>query len=64
MFVSVVIPTIRRLEHLIKCLDLLQNQAYPDYEIIIVDQTPYSDSRLDEMISKSNGRIKYFRLKK
>lgn len=35
--VSVIIPTLNRKEHLAKCLRVLMNQTYRDFEIIVVD---------------------------
>ena len=38
-FFSVVIPSYNRRENLLRCLDALSRQTFPDFEVVIVDQS-------------------------
>ena len=55
-FVSVVIPTIGRDEVLEKTIDFLLSQSYRPYEIIIVDQSNFSNA---QKYNSKSGIIKY-----
>lgn len=43
-FVTVIVATRNRADSLAKCLDLLLELAYPNYEILVVDNAPSDDS--------------------
>ncbi len=38
-FFSVVIPTYNRKDHLLRALDALARQTFPDFEVVVVDQS-------------------------
>lgn len=59
-FISVIVPTCFRLEMVVTCIESLLNQAYENFEIIIVDQM--TDSRLDVILRRrfdGDSRIRY-----
>jgi GT2 family glycosyltransferase len=59
-FVSVIIPTFNRAAILEKTISFLLEQTYPDFEIIIIDQS--SDSA-EIQFEKMSGKINYFHIK-
>jgi len=59
--VSVIIPTLDRSEVLIDTLNNLLRQDYPDFEIIVVDQTENQKKAVLDFISR-NANIKYLKL--
>ena len=63
-FLSVIIPTYRREESLIESIEDLLKQEYPQFEIIVVDQTlehtSEVQSSLETMVKKD--QIKWFRV--
>ena len=63
--VSVGIPTYNRKHYLIKALDSVKNQDYPNIEIIISDNhsTDGTEEFIKELLGENNSNIKYLRLK-
>ena len=59
-FVSVVVPTFNRAGILEKTISFLLEQTYPDYEIIIIDQSSCPDTKKFE---KKSDIIKYIHIK-
>lgn len=57
--VSVIIPTLDRSEVLIDTLNSLLRQDYPDFDIIVVDQTENQKKAVIDFIKK-NPKIKYY----
>lgn len=57
--VSVIIPSLDRNKVLINTLDDLLKQKYPDFEIIVVDQTPEPSQKLLTFVQKRGDKIKY-----
>jgi len=43
-FVSVLVPVYNGREHIVKCLDALQNSSYPHFEIIVIDDCSTDDT--------------------
>jgi GT2 family glycosyltransferase len=60
---SVIVATHERPEQLATCLDSLALLAYPDYEVIVVDNAPRSDTtrRLVESRTAAGGPVRYVR---
>jgi len=56
---SVVIPTFNRQETLRQCLIALQEQDYPDYEVIVIDDG--STDKTAEIIAQEFPQVRYFR---
>jgi hypothetical protein len=56
-FISIVIPTLNRYQYLFDALKDLENQAYKNFEVIIVDQ---SDLFIPEFYNQFNLNIKLF----
>ena len=40
MFYSIIIPTFKRADEVIECLESLTHQSFKDFEIILADGTP------------------------
>jgi GT2 family glycosyltransferase len=59
-FVSVVVPTHDRADHLTSCLQSLLTLHYPRYEIIIVDNAPTTAATL-ELVQKSQKESAHLR---
>jgi GT2 family glycosyltransferase len=60
-FISVIVPTCFREEMVIACIDSLINQAYANFEILVIDQM--TDSSLKVTIDRRfdrDSRIRYF----
>ena len=53
MLVSVVIPTYKRDTEVVRCLESLQAQTQPEYEVILVDNS--GDPRIREVVENFNG---------
>lgn len=64
--ISIIIPTYNREEVLCQTLQLLSQQSYPNYEIIVVDQTPAHQPETDAFLrdQQAAGHIRYYRLEK
>lgn len=45
MFVSLIIGTLNRTEYLSYCIESLQKQLYKEFEVIIIDQSPNTDTQ-------------------
>ncbi len=56
--VSVIIPTVNRVNCLITLLKSLQRQSYDNYEIIVVDQSEYIDSQKTIAFKSFGKRLK------
>lgn len=61
--VSVVIPTYNRDKCLIDLLKCLFVQDYPNLEILVIDQSDLLSHEKEEVISKNQGILKYYRIK-
>ena len=59
-YVSVIVPTFNRAYILEKTINFLLEQTYPDYEIIIIDQSEYPETKKYE---KKSDIIKYIHIK-
>ncbi len=53
---SVIVCTRYRPERLAGCLDALQRQDYPDYEVIVVDNAPETDA-VERLAATRSGRV-------
>lgn len=62
--ISVIIPTYGREAPLRDTLDDLLQQDYPDFEVLVVDQTPTHEPETEEMLQQLSkaGKIQWFRL--
>lgn len=63
--ISIVVPTYGREEPLIKSIEDALNQDYPNYEILVVDQTQQHESATESYLGNlaNLGKIQWFRLK-
>ena len=61
--VSVCIPAFNAAEYLRQAVESALGQSYRDFEIVIVDNcsTDQTGALVDEMLKKSNGRIRYYK---
>jgi len=59
--VSVVIPTYRRGETLCQTMAMALAQDYPDFEVIVVDQTPNPLEKVRAFIEAAGARLRYMR---
>jgi GT2 family glycosyltransferase len=60
-FVSVVVPTIGRDKLLIKTVEGLLASDYPDFEIVVVDQTPKPTGEVGRFMARHKERVRYIR---
>lgn len=58
-FVSVVICTRDRPDQLRKCLNRLEKQRYPRFEVVVVDNAPTSDAVQDIVKNLVHGEVKF-----
>jgi GT2 family glycosyltransferase len=56
--VSIIIPTCDRAECLLKLLQALEQQEYPNYEIIVVDQSTVVDPRIVQAYERFGRRLR------
>jgi GT2 family glycosyltransferase len=63
-YISVIIPTYGREEPLKDSIADILQQDYPDFEIIVVDQTPTHEPEIESYLSNlvSTNKIKWFRV--
>jgi len=61
-FISVIIPTYNRENFLIDLLKDLAKQNYPNFEVIIIDQSEEVSLKLGEVISSLGIKIKYLKI--
>lgn len=54
--ISVVLPTRDPDEHIVACLDSVNRQEYPDYEVIVVDNAPTTDA-LARLLANRTSRV-------
>jgi glycosyltransferase involved in cell wall biosynthesis len=59
--VSIVIPTYNRGEILCQTMSLALAQAYPTFEVIVVDQSPELQETVSRFVSEAGPRLKYVR---
>jgi GT2 family glycosyltransferase len=59
--VSVILPTYKREASLCKTITQLLQQDYPDYELIVVDQTPQHENKTEEFLRDHAEQIRYFK---
>lgn len=64
MTLSVIVPTYNREEPLVRTLQSLLHQDYPDYEIIVVDQTPLHEPQTLKFLEQHQDRVEVVKLKK
>ena len=62
--VSVIIPTLNRAQVLLDVLGDILKQKYPNFEVIVVDQTSKTQKDVLQFIDKNRAKIKYFHLLK
>jgi GT2 family glycosyltransferase len=60
--VSAIVPTLGREEPLCETLSSLFNQDYPNFEIVVVDQTPSHSSHTRQFLEQNASRLRYIRL--
>src|SRR5260221_14539982 len=60
--VSLVVPTYQRGEILSQTLIMALSQNYPDFEVIVVDQSKDVPESVKCLVNSSNGLLKYIRL--
>ena len=60
--VSLIIPTFNRGALLADCLDTALEQRYPDFEVIIVDQSPTVHEKLEGLMSAHGDLLRYHKL--
>ncbi|WP_411111487.1 glycosyltransferase [Streptomyces sp. c-19] len=58
---SVVVATRERPEQLARALDSLLVQDHPDYEVVVVDNAPWSTDTYDLVTGKYTDRVRYVR---
>lgn len=54
--ISVVVPTRDPDEHIVACLDSLNRQKYPDYEVVVVDNAPTTDA-LARLLANRTSKV-------
>jgi GT2 family glycosyltransferase len=59
--VSIVIPTYKRGEVLCQTIDMALAQDYPDFEVIVVDQTPDPPEAVLACVAAAGRRLRYVR---
>jgi GT2 family glycosyltransferase len=59
--VSIVIPTYKRGEVLCQTIEMALAQDYPDFEVIVVDQTPNPSESVLECVAAAGRRLRYVR---
>jgi glycosyltransferase involved in cell wall biosynthesis len=64
MKVSVIIPTYNREGVLCETIDQVLNQKYPDFELIVVDQTSVHEQATNDYLEVHRSQIRYFQLSK
>lgn len=62
--VSVVVPTFNREEVLCQTLKYLFEQDYPNYEILVVDQTAEHTAETQQFLAANSQRLRYIKLEK
>ena len=62
--VSVIVPTYNREEVLCQTLSYLFEQDYPNYEIVVVDQTVEHTSETQDFLARNSERLRYIKLKR
>jgi GT2 family glycosyltransferase len=62
--ISVIIPTYRREEPLQDTLEDVFEQDYPAFEVLVVDQTPTHEPKIQSYLEQlaDNGKIRWFRV--
>ena len=63
-FVSIVIPTYKREELLVQTIQCALNQSYPQYEIIVIDQTPVHNKTTIEFLDEVEDKITLIKSRK
>ena len=61
-FVSVIVPTCNREEPLCKALQALFNQDYPNYEVIVVDQTRQHAPQTLSFLESNRDKFRHYHL--
>ncbi|HXP85601.1 MAG TPA: glycosyltransferase family A protein [Bryobacteraceae bacterium] len=59
--VSVIIPTYNRGEVLCETMAMALAQDYPDFEVIVVDQTPEPSAAVRAFVENAGSRLRYIR---
>jgi GT2 family glycosyltransferase len=60
--VSVIIPTYEREKELRDSVAAMLSQPYTDYEVIVVDQTPFHEPETARFLAQVDSQIRYFKL--
>jgi len=63
-FITLVIPTYKREELLVQTIQCALNQDYPQYEILVIDQTPVHTTSTNEFLEKTNDKIRLIKAEK
>ncbi len=62
-YISIVIPTLNREVVLINTVKyFLDNEKYPNFEIIVVDQTKFHSQKFEDFFISVKNNVRYFRL--
>lgn len=61
MLASVVICTLNRPADLVRVLRYFERETYPDFEVIIVDQSDFPDREIDDLVD-ANPRFRHIKL--
>jgi GT2 family glycosyltransferase len=59
--VTVVVATRERTDSLASCLDSLDRLDYPDYEVVVVDNDPVTDTTAELVRCRAQPRLRYVR---
>ena len=59
-FISVIIPTYNREKCLLDTLHSILQQTYPQFEIIVIDQSEIISEEKNHLIKKEPEKIRYF----
>lgn len=62
LFISVIIPTYQREACLLDTIHSLLNQSYPDFEIIVIDQSESISENKISLINQNRKQLRYFHI--
>lgn len=62
--ISIVIPTYKRKENLIKLLESLGKVVYPKFEVLVVEQGETNKASFEKQVKEAGMKLRYFLLKK
>ena len=61
--ISVIVPIYNVEEYLVRCLESLKIQTYPDYEVLMIDDGSTDSSGMIAESFADNDKFRYFRQK-